>query len=162
MKRLILPLIALMALTFTTSCDRDDYNSFSDVVVLQANDWHPHTAVVYDANGNPNPYIDYYYATVQWNALTEEVVDNGQVHAYIYTNGAQNPLPFIVPVSCPVDVLDSTGAVIGTDYQIVGENLRFIFEPGYIQFIIEDLDGNPPSDMLNIPNYTIRICAVRP
>ncbi|MCR5822644.1 MAG: hypothetical protein K6F85_07020 [Bacteroidales bacterium] len=149
MKKIIIPLVAVLMLAMTTSCDREDdldYRTVSANVTITASNW------------VTNAFIDYYYARVAWNALTTDVVENGQVHAYIYNEGRQNPLPYVVPVT--YYYYDDAGVPIDTI--TVGENLRFDFEPGYITFILEDLDGNPPDYMLDIPDYTIRVCAERP
>ncbi|MBR1850078.1 MAG: hypothetical protein IJ789_01765 [Bacteroidales bacterium] len=149
MKKIILPILALMVLAVTTSCERDESRTFSTNVVIKANNW-----VTSDQ-------VNYYFATVRWNALSEEVVYNGQVHAYIYEDGRQNPLPYIIPVTYTHTTTDTAG-VTTSETITVPENLRFDYEPGQITFIIDDLDGKAPEDMVNISDYTIRICAVLP
>ena len=120
MKKIILPILALMVLAVTTSCERDESRTFSTNVVIKANNW-----VTSDQ-------VNYYFATVRWNALSEEVVYNGQVHAYIYEDGRQNPLPYIILVTYTHTTTDTAG-VTTSETITVPENLRFDYEPGQIK-----------------------------
>lgn len=144
MKRTALTLfVALFVSLIATSCAKEvlleSVQTQSDEVTVKFNDWQ------YANNGTP-----YYYCLVDWNAVTDEVVNNGNVNVYLYENGRQSPLPYVYPIP------------IGNN-QYVGENLRFVVETGRITLILEDLDGDTPIVSRDYtPDMTFRIVLTHP
>ena len=91
--------------------------------------------------------------------ITQEVVDNGTVQAFIYTLydvannlGSWNPLPFVYPLL--IEEKDDSGNVVNSF--IVAENTRFEYNVGKVTFIIQDLDGINPLDIAN--EMSIKVC----
>ena len=144
MKKAILPIMAaiVLALGFS-SCQHQTMETME--VTITAGNW-----VTTDA-------VSYYFATVRWDELDEDVVDYGTVNAYLIENGRQNLLPYVYPID--YSTYDENGDVVG-DYVFVPENLRFDYRYGEITFIISDLDGMAPEGMSNIPPMTFRVVAI--
>lgn len=75
-----------------------------------------------------------FYCSFQWNAISDDVIRNGNVSAYLLevSNGVerQNPLPYIYAI----DHIDTAGNVV---YEPL--NIRFDIEPGYISFVASDV-----------------------
>ena len=108
--------------------------------------------------GENNPgYDNYLYAEFDNPDITQDVVDNGTVQAFIYTIynvsqnlGSWNPLPYIYPLEIKTVTGDEEEIVI------VPENTRFEYNTGVVTFIIQDLDGFDPEDITN--SMTIKVC----
>ena len=75
-----------------------------------------------------------FYCSFEWKTISNEVINNGNVSAYLLevSQGVerQNPLPFIYAI----DHIDTAGNVV---YEPI--NIRFDMEPGYITFVASDL-----------------------
>jgi len=104
---------------------------------------------------------NYLYASFQNADITADVMENGTVQAYVYNTydvqhnlGAWNTLPFIYPLE--VYVPDGDG---GQEMVIVPENLRFEWEQGKVTFIIQDLDGYDPENMVS--TITVKVCVTK-
>lgn len=102
---------------------------------------------------------NYLWAEFDNPDITQEVVDNGTVQAFIYTLydvannlGSWNPLPFVYPLL--IEEKDDSGNVVNSF--IVAENTRFEYNVGKVTFIIQDLDGINPLDIAN--EMSIRVC----
>lgn len=149
MKRTALALFSALSIAFlASSCGKDvlipTTETTSDVVTVKFNDW------LLDNNGTN----DYYYALVDWNAVTQQVVENGKVDVFLYEGNRQSPLPYVYPI--PVTYPNGT-----TGFE--GENLRFDVEVGRITLILEDLDGGrPPVSRSSTPDMTFRIVLTQP
>lgn len=101
---------------------------------------------------------NYLYCTKSLDAIDQYVFDQGTVQAFAWnvydpsTNtGAWNTLPFIYPLE--ILVQDDLGNI---DMVVVPENLRFEWELGKVTFIIQDLDGYDPEDMVS--TISIKVC----
>ncbi len=144
MKRTAVTLFAALFVSLiATSCTKEvlleSVQTVCDDVTVRFDDWQLAN------NGNP-----YYYCLVDWNAVTDEVVNNGNVSVYLYEGGRQSPLPYVYPIP------------IGNN-QYVGENLRYTVEPGRITLILEDLDGDTPIVTRDYtPDMTFRIVLTHP
>lgn len=139
--------IALLGLA-TASCEREiTFESTNSRVMEQTiywNQWQP------DDINNPS----YLYVTLDWDAISTDVLNYGTVSAYVYDGDRQNPLPYLYPMG---QVTYEDGNV---DYLV--ENIRFDLEPGKITFIMQDLDGNLPEGLENTAPLVFRAVATVP
>ena len=147
MKKFILPLLLALGIgVLTTSCDDEvlleSTNTFYKQVTLNWNNWYRSSDGYMLVHEEP------------WNALTADVLNYGNVNAYVYDGDRQCPLPYVYPI----DYYDNTGTYIGT----TPTNLRVEFEPGKIIFIREDLDGNPVGDITGDDPIVFRVVATVP
>ena len=137
MKKLILPLVCILFLA--TSCiegdtyeyssrTRDDQSSLTmttQIITVQPNQWE-----VVGTAGTEGALLE---SVWEVPGITNNVMNYGKVMvSYIYYNRSgemvEHPLPYILPYA-------------GTDGGAnVLENYRFVTEPGYIIFTIEDSD----------------------
>ena len=109
--------------------------------------------------GENNPGFDnYLYAEFDNVDITENVVENGTVQAYIYTIydvknnlGSWNPLPYVYPLEIATTDENGDPTIV-----IAPENTRFDYNVGKITFIIQDLDGYDPEDITN--EMSIKVC----
>ena len=108
-----------------------------------------------EGNLNPGGY-NYLYATFQNSDITANVVNNGSGTADVYliyneqlNLGSWNPLPYVYPLEVNTD----NGIVV------VPENIRFEWNENEVTFIIQDLDGYDPEDMIS--NLTVRVTVTR-
>lgn len=97
---------------------------------------------------------NYLYASFNDADIDASVMQNGTVNAYVYNVydvannlGAWNTLPFIFPL----EVTDNGNLVI------VPENIRFEWELGKVTFIIQDLDGYDPEDMIQTIHFKVSV-----
>lgn len=104
---------------------------------------------------------NYYYCDCNNEDITDEVIALGTVHAYIYTVydaaknlGSWNPLPFVYPLE--IVTTDDSG---NEEVVIVAENTRFDYQKGLITFILQDLDGYSPEQIIN--SMSIRVCVTK-
>lgn len=112
--------------------------------------------------GENNPGNDnYLYCEKEIGAINNEVFNNGMVMAYAWNVydaqhnlGAWNALPFIYPLEVFVTDDDGSNRLI-----IVPENLRFEWERGKVTFIIQDLDGYDPEDMVSA--ISMKVCVIK-
>ena len=146
------PLLALLAL-LNTSCTKEyiteEYvteNIGSQVRTfiydVQPADW----KVAHSADGR-----NYWYAEFDNFNLTNSVLEYGAVTADIlYTydieSNAQswNKLPYVFPFTT-------------VDNKVIGENIRFEYEHERVTFVIEDLDGATPEDILGELTFKLSI-----
>lgn len=113
-----------------------------------------------EGNNLPGAY-NYLYASFENADITPAVMSNGTVQAYVYNVydsqnnlGAWNTLPFVYPLEVYVPLEEG-----GTELIIVPENLRFEWEEGKVTFIIHDLDGYDPEDMIS--TIHIKVCVTK-
>lgn len=115
--------------------------------------------------GSPDASIpganNYLYCTKNVPEIDETVFEQGTVQAFAWNvydastnSGAWNTLPFVYPLE--VYVQNGNG---GYELLIVSENLRFEWEQGKVTFIIQDLDGFDPEDMIS--TISIKVCVSR-
>lgn len=139
-----LPVMAALLMgVFATSCGRDPvaFESVNTRVMQQTIYWNQWQADV-----------NYLYVTLDWDAITTDVLNYGSVVAYVYDGERQCPLPHVIPITYNYP----TGDIV------IPENLRFDLEPGKITFIMQDLDGNPPEGLENSAPITFRAVATVP
>lgn len=132
MKKFIFPLIAVLLLGVTTSCD--DYYIFQKhEYKVEASDW-----VTQDG-------LDYYFVPIDIDGITSSVEKYGMVEAYVYNKGCWNPLPYVYPY------INEAG-------ETISENLRYEWKTGKVNLIVQDLNGQMPEDMRDFPEMTFKIC----
>ncbi|MBR6440643.1 MAG: hypothetical protein IKS44_01165 [Bacteroidales bacterium] len=102
---------------------------------------------------------NYLYASFQNADIDAGVMNNGAVNAYVYnvydvaTNeGAWNALPFIYPLE--VWVTNTAG---DREMVISPETVRFEWEQGKVTFIIQELDGYDPEDMVQTLHFKVTV-----
>ena len=155
--KLFLPLLAISALA--TGCTKEYYTIGSQVYTHQ----YTVTPSQWTRNqGNNLPGADnYLYASFENADITAEAVESGTVQAFVYNTydqqhnlGAWNTLPFVYPLE--VYVTNDSGE---QELVIVPENLRFEWEQGKVTFIIQDLDGYDPEDMVS--TITVKVSVTK-
>lgn len=112
--------------------------------------------------GNNLPGGDnYLYCEKSISAINNDVFNHGAVIAYAWNvydsqqnRGAWNALPFIFPLEVIAPNADGTSSMV-----IVPENLRFEWELGKVTFIIQDLDGYDPEDMVS--SISMKVCVIQ-
>jgi hypothetical protein len=165
--KLFIPAIALAALF--SGCTKEYItNEYYQGAKVYARDYtvKPTDWMVNHDDGDVTAREDnYLWAEFDNPDITQDVVDNGTVQAFIYTIfdatnnlGAYNPLPYVYPLL--IEEKDNTGAVINS--YIVGENTRFDYrydsaaKVGKVTFTIQDLDGINPVNITN--SMSIKVC----
>ena len=164
MKHLKLFIATAAAVCLFAGCSKEDITeeyitvNGSQIYVkdytIKASDW--------KLNENLVPGADnYYYCDCNNDDITDEVIALGTVQAYIYTIydaaknlGSWNPLPFVYPLE--IVTTDDEG---NEDVIIVAENTRFDYQEGIITFIIQDMDGYSPEQIVN--DMSIRVCVTK-
>ncbi|MCR5445883.1 MAG: hypothetical protein K6E96_09460 [Bacteroidales bacterium] len=146
--KFLLPMLgALLLGAFATSCEPEHVpvaiESSNTRVMQQTIYWNQWQADV-----------DYMYVTLEWDAITEDLLKYGSVVAYVYEGEYQCPLPHIYPMG---EVTYENGNV---DYLV--EKLSYELEPGRITFIMQDLDGLPPTGLENTAPIVFRAVATVP
>ena len=97
---------------------------------------------------------NYKYVSLSWDAITTDVLQYGNVQAYVYDGNYQCPLPYIYPLGLvPYDD--------GSSHFLV-QQISYDLEPGIITFKMQDLDGNRPSNLENTAPITFRAVATVP
>ena len=142
--RFILPvLLALVMGVMGTSCS-DEYFGDSNTRVMEVpvawNQWFDDGTTAY------------LYAEVPWDAITVDVLNYGNVAAYVYDGEYQCPLPHIYPVCYTTN----TGDVY------VPENITFDLAPGKVTFRMQDLDGGMPEGLAGSRPITFRVVVTMP
>lgn len=155
LKKLILPMLMLVLLA--TGCTKEYYGS--QIETYQFNI----TPAEWSRNEGENlpGANNYLYCTKDISAITRDVFFNGTVQAFVWNVydqahnlGAWNTMPFVYPLE--VYVTNDDGSV---GRVIVPENLRFEWEQGQVTFIIQDLDGFDPEDMVS--TISVKVCVSR-
>lgn len=155
LKKLFLPLLAVLMLV--SGCTDEYYGA--QIETFQFNvtpaEW---SRLEGDNLPGSNNYL---YCEKEIPAINRQVFENGTVQAYAWNVydpqhnlGAWNTLPFIYPLE--VYVTNEDGSV---DRVIVPENLRFEWELGKVTFVIQDLDGFDPEDMIS--TISLKVCVTR-
>lgn len=152
-----LPIVVLAALS--TGCTKE-YITYSSQVYTHEYEVTPSQWTRNEGANMPGAY-NYLYASFENADITGDVVANGTVQAYVYNVydnqhnlGAWNTLPFVYPLEVYV-----TGEDGETEMIVVPENLRFEWEEGKVTFIIQDLDGYDPEDMVS--TIHIKVCVTK-
>lgn len=155
--KLFFPALAILALA--QGCTKEYITNYNGAKVY-ARDYTvtPQDWTYNYADGNEVARDDnYLWAEFDNPDITQNVVDNGTVQAFIYTEVGDiktwNPLPFVYPLHI-VKTDKTTGTVI--DDYIIGENTRFDYNVGKVTFIIQDLDGINPEEIVN--SMSIKVC----
>ena len=159
LKKLILPLLAIFMLA--TGCTKEEIHNYYGAQV-ETYQFNITPAEWYRNEGENLPGANnYLYCTKELKAINNEVFNNGTVQAYAWNIydpahnlGAWNLLPFVYPLEVYVTNDDNTVSRV-----IVPENLRFEWEKGQITFIIQDLDGFDPEDMISTISF--KVCVTR-
>lgn len=143
---LLLAGLSLMAASCTKEYYTEEYYSGSQITSyvyeIQPSEWQTESA----SDGR-----NYLYAEIENPDITDELVNNGMITSsvyYVYNQeknlGSWNDLPYVFP--CTIN--DST---------VVGENIRYEYEPGYITFVIEDLNGLTPEQMKGSITFKVNV-----
>ncbi len=143
----LIPILAVALISLFSSCKREVVHetvvkeitkevaaTVTEEVTVRANDW-------MEAE-------NYYYATFDCSSLTKDVDDYGAAIVYLYEDGRWNMLPYVRPYYSKA--LNETWA----------ENIRFDWELGKITFIVQDLDGDWPEGIENMPDLYFKICII--
>ncbi|MBR1799058.1 MAG: hypothetical protein IJ789_05010 [Bacteroidales bacterium] len=149
MKKFFMPLVATLALSFgLASCSGDEVLLDSVKTYVMEEDVYP--ADWQEADG-------YLYCTFNWNAITDAVMRDGTVNAYIYEyvydEARQIPLPYVYPMTW--NMPDST-------QQVLPEMVRFDFQRGQITFLIEEVNENVLTRADIATKYKFRAVATVP
>ncbi len=143
-RSLILPLLMALVLGVSmTSCSDEyfgDSNTRAMTTTVYWNDWVDDGATAY------------LYAEVPWDAITIDVLNVGNVVAYVYDGDYQCPLPYVIPVTYTT----ATGNIV------VPENISYDLSPGKITFRMQDLDGGMPESLTNSAPITFRVVVTMP
>ena len=146
MKKVILPLLAAIALAFSfSSCEHQTMRTAE--VTIQPYEW------VTSNN------VNYFFVTKAWDELDQDVVDYGLVNVYLINRetGLQDMLPLVTPITYYYD--DDNDGITDREYTI-SENIRFDIRYGEITFIVQDQDGELPEDMASTLPMKFRIVAL--
>ncbi|MBP5526885.1 MAG: hypothetical protein J6X79_00360 [Bacteroidales bacterium] len=142
--KLILPMLLALVLGFTmTSCESEyfgDTNTRAMTTTIEWTQWVDDGATAY------------LYVDVPWDAITADVLNFGNVSAYVYDGEYQCPLPYIVPITYTT----ATGNVV------VPENITYDLSLGKISFRMQDLDGGMPEGLTNSAPITFRVVVTMP
>ncbi|MBR4738615.1 MAG: hypothetical protein IK058_01285 [Bacteroidales bacterium] len=141
----LLPALAalLMGLTMT-SCHKEyfgDTNTRAMTVTVKGTDW-------FDDLTSP-----YFYAEVPWDAITLDVLNFGNVAAYLYDGDLQCPLPHTVVVN----YTDINNIVTPTP-----ETFTYDLSPGLVKFRLMDHDGDVPRNTASMAPVTFRVVVTMP
>lgn len=157
--KLFIPAIAILALAqgCTKEYITNEYYQGARVYArdytVKPSDWQQNYDDGFDVAREDN----YLWATFDNPDITKDVVENGTVQAFIYTEVGDikswNPLPFVYPLHIVVTD-NNTGAV--TDDYFIAENTRIEYNVGKVTFIIQDLDGINPENIQN--SMSIKVC----
>ena len=150
--KLFIPALAILALA--QGCTKEYITNYNGAQVY-ARDFTVKPADWKRNEGANNPgFENYLYAEFENADITQNVVDNGTVQAYIYVLynvaqnlGSWNPLPYVYPL----EIKASDGSIT-----IAPENTRFEYNTGTVTFIVQDLDGFDPEDITN--EMSIKVC----
>ena len=153
--KLFIPALAILALA--QGCTKEYITNYNGAQVyardytIKPNDW------LRNQGTNELSSDNYFYADFENKDITQNVVDNGTVQAFIYAIydvnnnlGSWNPLPFVYPLE--IKTTEDGNEKI----EIVAENTRFEYNVGKVTFIIQDLDGIDPEAITN--SMSIKVC----
>ena len=159
--KLFLPMLAVAAMA--AGCTKEYYTieNYSGVEVYT----HQYTINPGHWLRNQGQFLpgayNYLYASFENADITADVMENGTVQAYVYNVydtqnnlGAWNTLPFIIPI----EIHEQNDDGSWNDYT-VPENIRFEWEEGKVTFIIQDLDGWDPDNMIS--SITVKVCVTQ-
>lgn len=104
---------------------------------------------------------NYLYAEFANADITADVMNgNGTVQAFVYNIynaaenlGSWNTLPFVYPL----EVVFYNAETRQNEMDIVPENMRFEWESGKVTFIIQNLDGFDPEDMVSTIHVKVSV-----
>lgn len=160
MKRLkLIPLLAIACLALS-GCTKEyiTYGSqtFTHEYTVTPSQWDRYEGA--NLPGGEN----YLYAVFNNSDITPDVLHHGTVHADVYlvydiqnNLGSWNPLPYVYPL----EVYQTNQTTGQQELIIVPENIRFEWEQGKVTFIIQDLDGYDPLDLIS--TLTIRVSVIK-
>ena len=158
--KMFFPMLALTLLA--TGCKKEyvTYEEYNGSVVY-THEYSVTPAQWTRVQGNNLPGSDnYLFASFENADIDAKMMENGTVNAYVYNVydvrnnlGSWNTLPFVFPLEVNVE----ENGVVST--VIVPENVRFEWEQGKVTFIIQDLDGYDPEDMIQTLNF--KVCVTK-
>lgn len=147
MKKIKLFSLLTIAMVMLSGCTKEYYGAqvFTHEYKVVPGEWKRFTGA--NMPGSEN----YLYATFENSDITRDVVANGSVTADVWAVydrandlGSWHPLPYVYPFEVNVTYDDGTTG-IGT----VAEQIRLEWEEGKVTFIVQELDGWDPDDMIN-------------
>ena len=154
LKHIILPIMA--AFLLFSGCTKE-VNYYGAQIETYRFNINPAEWIRVEGNNLPGAN-NYLYCEKDVPAIDQQVFDYGTVQAYVWNvydqatnSGAWNTLPFVYPL----EVLEQTEDG-GYNRYVIGENLRFEWEKGKVTFIIQDLDGFKPEDMVS--TISVKVC----
>lgn len=142
--KLILPLLAALVMGVSATSCSDEYFGDSNTRAM--------TTTVYWNDWVDDGSTAYLYAEVPWSAITPDVLNFGNVSAYVYDGDYQCPLPYVTPITYNT----ATGAVV------VPENISYDLSVGKVTFRMQDLDGGMPEGLENSAPITFRVVVTMP
>ncbi|MBR5091927.1 MAG: hypothetical protein IKX32_00435 [Bacteroidales bacterium] len=139
--------VAVAAMSLTLS-------SCNDEVLLESVNTRVMEATVEWTQWIDDGATPYFYKTIEWDGISTDVLQYGNVQAYVYDGNYQCPLPYIYP-------LGLANYDDGSSHFLV-EQISYDLEPGKITFKMQDLDGNIPQNIMNTAPITFRVVATVP
>ena len=148
LKGMLLALAATAMFLTLSSCTEEVLLESVNTRVMEVTVYWNQWDSVIDGNNS------YKYHVAEWNGISTDMLQYGNVQAYVYDGDYQNPLPYTYPLGL-ANYRD------GSTHYLV-ENLRYDLEPGKITFIMQDLDGNLPQNLAYTAPLTFRVVATVP
>ena len=148
----------LVAMVAMVSCTKNYYvegtSIHTEEYKIVPNDWQRNTG-----NLEPGAY-NYLYVEKTNSYITRDVMNSGSVQGDVYVVydnandlGAWNPLPYVYPIE--ITQTDESG---NQEIVIASETLRMEWEEGKVTFILQDLDGYDPLDLVS--SMSIRVSVI--
>ena len=150
-------LAILLAAAATVSCTKKYYvegtRIHTEEYKIVPNDWQRNTG-----NLEPGAY-NYLYVEKNNSYITRGVMNSGSVQGDVYVVydtsndlGAWNPLPYVYPIE--ITETDDSG---NQNIVVVPETLRMEWEEGKVTFILQDLDGFDPLDLVSSMSLRVSV-----
>lgn len=155
--KMMVPMVA--ALILTASCTKE-YITYGSQVRTHEYEITPSQWMRNEGNNLPGS-DNYLYAEFANADITADVMNGGgTVQAFVYNIynvaenlGSWNTLPFVYPL----EVVVFNEETLQNETIIVPENMRFEWENGKVTFIIQDLDGYDPEDMVSTIHVKVSV-----
>ena len=123
-RSLILPLLMALVLGVSMTSCSDEYFGDSNTRAM--------TTTVYWNDWVDDGATSYLYAEVPWDAITIDVLNVGNVVAYVYDGDYQCPLPYVIPVTYTT----ATGNIV------VPENISYKIKQMQSSYRLRDYPGS--------------------
>lgn len=155
--KLMLPMVAVLFMA--TGCTKE-YITYGSQVRTHEYEITPSQWQRNEGDYNPGSQ-NYLYAEFNNADITSDVINGGgTVQAFVYNIynvqenlGSWNTLPFVYPL----EVVVYNEETQQNETVIVPENMRFEWENGKVTFIIQDLDGFDPEDMITTVHVKVSV-----